>query len=252
MSIELYLPIIALAFVCELVDSSLGMGYGTTLTPLLLALGYEPLEIVPAVLFSEFITGVLAGVVHHEFGNVNFRPSSHDFRIMVVLAAMSVTGVLIAVGIALSVPTWVVKLYIGLLVLVMGLAILWSRKRDIGFSWRRIAGLGFIAAFNKGISGGGYGPVVTGGQVLSGVRGRSAVGIASLAEGITSLVGVGVYLASSTPIPWNLAPSLLLGAVLSVPLAAYIVSRVPAGRLTLFIGGLSTTLGGYTLLRLLV
>ena len=45
------LPLLLLGcFVCELVDSSLGMGYGTTVTPLLLAAGYSPLDIVPAVL----------------------------------------------------------------------------------------------------------------------------------------------------------------------------------------------------------
>ena len=51
MDFELILPIVLLAFFCELVDSTLGMGYGTTLTPLLLAVGYEPIAIVPAVLF---------------------------------------------------------------------------------------------------------------------------------------------------------------------------------------------------------
>jgi len=70
-NVELIVPIVAFSFVCELVDSSLGMGYGTTLTPVLLLLGYEPLDVVPAVLFSEFITGVLAGVFHHEFGSVS-------------------------------------------------------------------------------------------------------------------------------------------------------------------------------------
>ena len=252
MNIELILPIVLLAFICESVDSSLGMGYGTTLTPLLLLLGYQPAEIVPAVLLSEFATGILAGVCHHEFGNVDLRPGSQHFKITAVLTGLSVVGVLLAVGIAANVPSWVVKCYIGILVLVIGVAILWNRQRPIVFSWRRIAGLGLLAAFNKGISGGGYGPVVTGGQVLAGVRGRSAVGIASLAEGITSAVGVLAYLASGKPIPWHLAPSLLLGAVFSVPLAAYAVSRVSPARLTLAIGGLSTVLGGYTLLQVLL
>jgi uncharacterized membrane protein YfcA len=252
MDITLSIPIILMAFVCELVDSTLGMGYGTTLTPLLLLLGYEPVAIVPAVLLSEFVTGVMAGLFHHEFGNVDLSPGTRDFKISAVLTAPSVVGVLLAVGIAVSVPTWVVKLYIGLLVLAIGLGILTIRRREIAFSWRRVASLGFLAAFNKGISGGGYGPVVTGGQVLVGVRGRSAVGIASLAEGITSAVGVLAYLASGKPIPWHLAPSLLLGAVLSVPLAAYAVSRVSQARLTLAIGGLSTVLGGYTLLQMLL
>ena len=252
MHIEFYLPIIVLAFCCELVDSALGMGYGTTLTPLLLALGYQPLEIVPAVLFSECLTGVTAGFFHHELGNVDLRPGSRDFKVAAVLTALSVVGVLLAVVIAVNLPSWAIKLYIGLLVLAMGLFILVNRNRDFAFSWRRIGLLGFIAAFNKGISGGGYGPVVTGGQVLSGIRGRNAVGIASLAEGIASLVGVIVYLVSGSDIPWHLAPSLVIGAMLSVPLAAYVVSRIPAGRLTLLIGGVTTTLGGYTLIRLLI
>ena len=252
MNFELILPLVILAFVCELVDSSLGMGYGTTLTPLLLLMGYEPKEIVPAVLLSEFVTGFLAGVFHHELGNVDLRPGTRDFKVTAVLTGLSVAGVLLAVGVAVSVPSWVVKLYIGVLVLGIGLAILKYRTGEMAFSWRRIAGLGFMAAFNKGISGGGYGPVVTGGQVLAGVRGRSAVGIASLAEGVTSAVGVLAYLASDMSIPWHLAPSLLLGATLSVPLAAYVVSRVPAKRLTLAIGSLSTMLGGYTLLRVLL
>ena len=35
--IQLIGAVIILAFMCELVDSSLGMGYGTTLTPILLS-----------------------------------------------------------------------------------------------------------------------------------------------------------------------------------------------------------------------
>ena len=252
MKIELVVPVVALAFVCELVDSSLGMGYGTTLTPILLLLGYEPLDVVPAVLFSEFITGVLAGVFHHEFGNVDLKPGTRDFKTAALLATLSTVGVLLAVAIAVRLPAWVVKLYIGILVLAIGLMILRNSNRQVPFSWRRMGLLGFLAAFNKGISGGGYGPVVTGGQILAGVRGRSAVGIASLAEGITSIIGVTIYYASGASVSWHLVPSLLFGAALSVPLAAYVVSRIPTGRLTLLIGGLSTTLGGYALVRLLL
>lgn len=239
--------VIGLAFICELADSALGMGYGTTLTPVLLLLGYEPAEIVPAVLFSECVTGFLAGFVHHEFGNVSFRAGSRDFKVMAMLSALSVVGVLAAVLIAVRLPTWAVKVYVGVLVLAIGLALLWSRNRSYRFSWRRIAGLGLIAAFNKGISGGGYGPVVTGGQVLSGIEARSAVGIASLAEGITSLVGVITYLVLGSAFPILLAPSLMLGAVLSVPFAAYAVSRSREHAMARVIGAVSTILGGYTL-----
>jgi hypothetical protein len=228
------------------------MGYGTSLTPLLLLLGYKPVDVVPAVLISECITGLLAGLAHHEFGNVDLRPGTRDFKVTLVLTGLSIVGVLLGVGIAVNIPSWAVKVYVGVLVLTIGLTTLKNHRREIRFSWRRIAGLGLLAAFNKGMSGGGYGPVVTGGQVLSGIRGRSAVGIASLAEGVTSAVGVVAYLCSGAPFPWHLAPSLLLGATLSVPISAYLVSRLPARRLTLLIGGLSTGLGAYTLVRVVL
>lgn len=249
---DLQLPVLLLAFACELVDSSLGMGYGTTLAPVLLLLGHDPTEIVPAVLFSECVTGILAGVLHHEFGNVDLRPGTRDFKVTLVLTGLSIVGVLVGVGMALSIPSWAIKIYVGFLVLIIGLMILRNSGHAVSFSWRRIGGLGLIAAFNKGISGGGYGPVVTGGQVLSGIRGRNAIGIASLAEGVTSAVGVVAYLLSGAPITWHLAPSLVLGATLSVPLSAYLVSRIPVGRLTLLIGSVSTGLGAYTLVRAVV
>lgn len=249
---EMIVPIMIAAFACELVDSSLGMGYGTTLTPLLLALGYKPMAVVPAILVSECVTGIVAGLAHHEFGNVDLRPGTRDFKVCLALSGLSVLGVLLGVGIAINIPAWAVKLYVGALVLIIGLATLKSRRREIPFSWRRIRCLGFLAAFNKGISGGGYGPVVTGGQVLSGMRGRSAVGIASLAEGVTSAVGAVAYLCSGATVNWHLAPPLLLGAILSVPISAYLVSRLPAGRLTLLIGSLSTGLGAYTLVRAVI
>ena len=204
------------------------------------------------VLFSEFITGILAGLLHLEFENVDLRPGTRDFKVMLVMTLLSIVGVVIAVLISVSLPTWAVKAYIGIVVLGIGISILLNHKRRIAFSWKRIAGLGLLASFNKGISGGGYGPVVTGGKVLAGMESRRAVVIASMAEGITSAVGVSIYLLSGVSINMDLASSLLIGAVLSVPLAAYFIKRVSVGRLTLTIGVMSTALGGYTLLRLFV
>lgn len=248
---RLAVPILIMAFACELVDSTCGMGYGTTLTPLLLLLGYTPAEVVPAVLMSECVTGIMAGLVHHEFGNVDLRPGTRDFKVALVLTGLSLVGVLLGVGIAVNIPPLAVKIYIGVLVLAIGLAILRHHGRQARFSWNRMAGLGLLAAFNKGISGGGYGPLVTGGQILSGMKGPNAVGIASLAEGITSAVGVAAYVLSGAATPGRLAPSLVLGATLSVPVSAYLVSRLPSKRLALIIGGMSTGLGAYTLARVI-
>jgi len=240
-----------LALAAEYVDSTLGMGYGTSLTPILLLLGYSPLQVVPTVLLSELITGLLAAGLHHGVGNVNFSRGSKDLKVAAVLSAMSVIGAVAAVFLAVSLPARTVKLYIAAVVLVMGFLILLKRKGGLSFSWGRLVGIGAVAAFNKGISGGGYGPLVTSGQIVSGVGAKSAIGITSLAEGLTCAVGVVTFLVLQPGISWVLAPPLLLGAVLSVPLAALTVKRLPERSFTLVIGVVVLILGALSLFRAL-
>ena len=243
--------IVGLAFFCEYIDSSLGMGYGTTLTPLLLLMGYNPLQVVPAVLLSELISGLSAAFFHHRLKNVNFSLGNSDSKIALILAGCSIFGTIAAVYTALTVPVFYVKLYIGTLVFCMGALILITLNRNYPFSLRKIAPLGLLAAFNKGISGGGYGPLVTSGQILTGVKSKNAVGITSLAEGLTCLVGVSVYLIFTDHIiEWNLAPSLVLGAALSVPFASLTVKKFKEGRLRLLVGAATLMLGLFTLGKL--
>lgn len=263
--------VVILAFFAEFIDSTLGMGYGTTLTPVLMLFGFEPLQIVPTVLLSELITGLLAGFTHHAVGNVNFRPRTMNiFRIFnglrkygvkeswkigiplplkvaLVLALCSIVGTVTAVLIAISIPKFYLSLYIGLLVLVIGVVILATMHKRYGFSWKKITMLGTIAAFNKGMSGGGYGPVVTGGQLLSGVDGKNAIGITSLAEGLTCVVGVAVFLITGGAADWVLAPYLIIGAVLSVPASALCVKKMNTSKLTLLIGIATVALGLFAL-----
>ncbi len=267
------IAIMIVAFFAEYIDSSLGMGYGTTLTPLLLLFGFNPLQVVPAILLSELITGLLAGFTHHKAGNVNFKPKSTNIRyimkrlkelgyvesfkrgipihlkIALVLAACSIIGTIAAVFIAVNIPKFWLKLYIGLLVMVIGGVILFTLNKNYKFSWKKILGLGFIASFNKGISGGGYGPVVTGGQLLSGVSGRNAVGITSLAEGLTCAVGVVAYLLTKSIIDWRLAPYLIIGAVISVPFSALTVKKIKTRTLAIIIGIVTLILGAFTIIK---
>ena len=248
--IEIFLVIILLAFLCEFVDSTLGMGYGTALTPVLLLVGFGPLAIVPCVLLSELITGITAGLVHHKVGNVSFKRKSIHLKIALVLAACSIIGATLAVFIAISIPKIWLNTYIGVMVLGMGIIIILTLNNDFRFSWKKIIGLGSIAAFNKGMSGGGYGPVVTGGQILSGIQGNNAVGITSLAEGLTCVVGVIIFIASPETVNWGLAPSLIIGALLSVPFSALVVKKIPTKTLKITIGLITLILGLITLIKL--
>ncbi len=264
------------AFFCEYVDSTLGMGYGTMLTPALLILGFKPLEIVPVVLLSELITGLLAAFSHQRAGNVNLKPGTTrlsvmvrrlkssgciktfkkeaplDLKIALLLAVCSIIGTVSAVFIAVNIPRFWLKLYIGFLVFVMGLLIIATLNREYRFSWKKITALGLVASFNKGVSGGGYGPLVMGGQILSGVTSKSAVGITSLAEGLTCAAGVLTYIFTArSSLDWRLAPYVVAGAVLAVPFSARSVKKISARKLKLAIAVLTIALGLFTVVRAL-
>lgn len=269
--IQTGLLIIGMAFIAEYFDSTLGMGYGTSLTPILFLLGYEPLQIVPSILLSELLTGLGASLVHNKLGNVelfnfgkndqkkpnlpfsqnlkNFLPQ--HLKVSLIIAVCSILGTVLAVFIALNISKFLVKLYIGVLISIMGILILITNKKNFRFSWKKIIGLSLIASFNKGISGGGYGPVVTSGQLLSGVNGKNAIGITSLAESLTCFVGLIIYIILGANIDWSLAPYLIIGGLLSVPLAGWTVKKMKTNSLRIIIGITTLFLGVLTIYKIL-
>jgi len=246
-----YLPVVILAFLLEVVDSSSGMGYGTILTPALLIIGFDPLQVVPAVLISQLAGDFSAAFFHHEFRNVDFSIGSKHFRIAVMFALSGLIGSIIAVLIAANIPKSLINLYIGTLFTFTGLIVLATKNKNYGFSWTRVLCLGSLAAFNKGISGGGYGPIITTGQILAGVKAKSAIGIISLAEGVTCFVAVLMYALIGTNIDWLLSILLSIGVVLSAPLAAHIVRKIENKKIKSIIGISTLLLGLSTILRTL-
>lgn len=264
-NLSIALIIIFIAFISEYVDSSLGMGYGTILTPVLLLLfGFTPLQIVPSILLSELFSGLLAGILHNKVGNVNFSPKEINLKnifkiklpkhlkIALIIALCSIIGTVSSVFIALSLSKFYLKLYIGILIFSMGLYIIIARKKEYIFSWKKIIGLGILASFNKGISGGGYGPIITSGQLLSGIEGKNAIGITSLAEGLTCLVGIIMYFLLKPSIDLTIAPFLIIGALLSIPFSVYTVKQISTKNMKIIIGIVTLLLGLFTLLKVLL
>lgn len=238
------------ALFCEYIDSSLGMGYGTTLTPLLLLAGFEPLQIVPAVLLSEFVTGLAAGAMHHRDGNVDLIGDRRVRSTVVLLSSLSVAGALAAVVLALHIPKFWLQGIIAIIILSVGVVILATIRHQLRYRRRHMVTLGVVAAFNKGLSGGGYGPLVTAGQVVFGMPAKQAVSITSLCEGLTCLVGLSAYMVLGGGLHWALAIPLTVGAVMSVPMATLTVRRMPEKAMRAGMGVAMCCLGAAALLKL--
>ena len=233
---ELILTVIILAFLFETMDSCAGMGFGTGLTPLLFLLGYDPLQVTPILLISEAITGFTSGFFHQEFENVHFtikRPWNKETKIMIL---MSVTGCLaIIVSVTLTyltfqLPKESIKIYVALLVFLMGILGILRLRRSSVYRPKLLAGFATLAGFNKGIGAGGYGPIVMMGQLFSGVYEKTACAIASFSEGFVSLIGIGTFFlisAYGVTIDFVLLPSVFTGGFIAAMLSPYLVRVLP-------------------------
>ena len=273
-SIYAGLMVAGVGFLCQYLDATLGMGYGITLAPLLLLLGFEPLQIVPAALVSQFAAGVLGGLCHHCYGNADLLPRAappgivaakirelgyletfrrgmpHHLKVALLLGACGVPGAVVAVTVAISIPAFWLEMYVGLLVLTIGVVLLIFRKRVLQFSWLRLGLLGTLASFNKGLTGGGYGPLVTGGQLLSGVDGRGAVGVTTVAQGLACFAGIVCYVAiGGQAVSWALVPYMVTGGMLALPLCGLTVSKLGQMQLRTGVALFTLVLGLLTLVQ---
>ena len=138
-----------------------------------------------------------------------------------------------------------------IIVLAMGVITLATLRRRIRYRPINVVIVGLVAAFNKGLSGGGYGPLVTAGQVVSGMPAKHAVAITSIAEAFTCLVGLAAFLTLSGELVWSLATPLALGALLSVPIATLTVQRLSESIIRGAVGVLTIALGLLSLVKLI-
>lgn len=243
--------LLAMAFAAELIDSSLGMGYGTILSPVLIILGFPPLVVVPSILLSQAFGGFSASVFHHRLENVKLTRRSRDGRIVLLITILGVVAVVGAAILAAGLSKQALKTYIGILVLVMGIVLL-SRIR-FRFSWKKMIGVGILSSFNKGMSGGGFGPVVTAGQIIAGHGHKTAIGVTTAAEAPICISGFIAYCFLKGPDAilrdWIVFVPLTVGSLLSTPLGAMITRKFPEDKVRPTLGILVTVLGIWTLAR---
>lgn len=238
---EQYIIIIILAVICEMIDSGLGMGYGTILSPLLIALGFEPLIVVPSILISQAIGGLVGAIGHHRSNNANFSLRSEDTKTVLTITSLGMLAIIIGSLIAINISKAALNTYIGIMATIIGITILTGIQ--FKYSIKKMVGLGAISAFNKGLSGGGYGPIVTGGQVVLGKEHKSSIGCTTAAEVPICLTGFAIYLLTKNIASYGLPVSLVIGAFIGGILGPVITKKISKKLLKLIVGILITFLG---------
>lgn len=262
--IPVFVPwVVFAAFVFETLDSASGMGFGATLGALLLAFGYPPLAVVPALLISETATGLVGGLFHTEFDNVRFgfsdESAAEATKILALVAGVGTIAIIISVVLAylaISVQGTIVQIYVGGVILLCALTTFFQKytRPTSTYRPRRMAAFAALAGLNKGITGSGFGPVVTLGEILSGIYEKSATAIASMSEGLVSLAGIVAFFgitAAGVSVNLVLLPSIFAGGFLAAILAPYTVRVMPNDTLQYVVPGYAAVLAIVLFIQLL-
>ena len=227
--------VVLLAAFFEFMDASAGMGFGTALTPILLVIGFDPKQIVPVVMIQQGVAGLVGAFLHREFENVEwkFKPMSETVKLWFIIGVVGCIAVSISiVGIykILHVDKVWIKLYVAVLLVVMGGASIFQGTKEREYKPRRMIGFAALAGFNKGVGGGGYGPVVTIGGLLAGVPVKSMLAVTAICEGTVSTFSIIVWLAlltSGVQIDYLLLPSMMIATMFSAIAAPYMTRVFP-------------------------
>jgi len=253
--------VFALAIFFEFMDATAGMGFGTAITPLLLLLGFDPLQVVPVVMIQQGTAGIVGTFLHREFENVEwrFKPMSETIRLWLIIGGTGVLAVVFSItaiyGYLKVARVWI-ELYVAVLLVSMGLISVYQSfaRRERPYRPLRMIGYAGLAAFNKGIGGGGYGPVLTIGGILSGIPVKSMMAVVAICEGTISSVAIVVWfvmLRSGVTVDFVLLPTMMLATMFAAVLAPYMTRVFPERAWRYIIPLYSLCLAAYCLYRIL-
>lgn len=217
--------LMSLSVVMEFIDSALGMMYGTVLSPLLVVLGYDVKHVVPSILISQAIGGFIASWKHHSLQNADFRAGSTDHTVAKTIIWFGVFACVFGVFISVKVPAKILNTYIAVLIIVIGVMIL--AGKSLVMTAKKIYILGFISAFNKALSGGGFGPLVAGGQLVFKDRcEKGAIGSTDFAEAPICLFSFLLWVLMKEMPPLTLMVPLCLGSAVGGYFGPHALSRI--------------------------
>jgi uncharacterized membrane protein YfcA len=226
----------------QLVDGSLGMGYGVTSTTLLLALGTNPAAASATVHLAEMGTNLVSGLSHWKFGNV-------DWKVVAKIGVPGAIGSFAGATVLSNLSTEVAAPVMSLILLALGIYLLVRftlrgiDRRNLGKPMRKrfLAPLGLVAGFVDATGGGGWGPVGTPAILASGrMEPRKVIGSIDTSEFLVSVaasLGFLFALGSQGISPLWVA-GLLLGGLVAAPIAAWLVRHVPPRLLGSGVGGI--------------
>jgi uncharacterized membrane protein YfcA len=244
---------VALAgFGAQMVDGSLGMGYGVTSSTLLIAIGLAPAMASASVHLAEIGTSAASAYSHARMGNV-------DKTVLRRIALPGAVGAFAGATVLSNLSTQAARPWASTLLLILGVYVLFRflRHRTVALKRGRpgtrfLAPLGLIGGFVDATGGGGWGPVTTPALLANGrMAPNRVIGTMNAAEFLVAVAAslgflFGLGLAA---IDWRILVPLMIGGIIAAPIAAWIAHRLPMRIMGVTVGGMIIFTNTFTVMK---
>jgi uncharacterized membrane protein YfcA len=228
-----FLLMLLTGFLAQMVDGSLGLGYGTISTTFLLATGVNPAIVSSRVHSARVFSSGVSGYSHHRFGNINKK-------LFKALAIPGIIGAILGATLAyygqkyatyVRVPLSLYTIYLGYYIIRKAFINNKKSGKVKGAGWLASTG-GFLDAF----AGGGWGALVTSTLISKRRNPRYVIGSVCLAEFFVVLASATTFFILLRHIPVADVLGLVAGGIIAAPIAARLVGKLPMKTMFFLVG----------------
>lgn len=230
-----FLVMLLTGFLAQMVDGSMGLGYGTISTTFLLATGVHPALVSSRVHSARVFSSGVSGYSHHRFGNINKKL----FRTIVW---PGVIGAILGAAMAffwkeyaekVRIPLSIYTIYLGYYIMRKAFA-----KRNPKDKVKRAGWLASAGGFTDAFAGGGWGTLVTSTLIAKRKNPRYVIGSVCLAEFFVVLASSITFFILLKSFPLQDVAGMILGGVIAAPIAARLVGKLPVKAMFIAVGSL--------------
>jgi siroheme synthase-like protein len=228
--------IMALAgFLAQMVDGSMGLGYGTISTTFLLAYGVPPAIVSSRVHSARVFSSGVSGYSHHRFGNINKKL----FRAIVI---PGIIGAILGATMAyfgqtyakyVRIPLSCYTIYLGYYILRKAFA-----RRNPKDKVKRAGWLASVGGFTDAFAGGGWGTLVTSTLISKRRNPRYVIGSVCLAEFFVVLASSITFFILLENLPLLDVAGMIVGGMIAAPIAARLAGKLPVKTMFIAVGSL--------------
>ncbi len=224
----------------QFVDGLLGMGFGITSASLLTVLGYGAVAASAGTHAAKMGTTLVSGVSHWREGNV-------DWRVLITVGVPGAVGSFVGAVVLTNIAIEGARIWMAAILFLLGLTIIArfgygkSLFPTMKLRTRNLWPIGLFGGFVDATGGGGWGPVATPSlMTVTRHKPHRIVGTVSASEFLVAASASLGFLfgAGETGIPWLAVLGLVIGGIITAPIAARLAKKAPTAPLGVAVGGM--------------